>query len=347
MSYRAVLAGCGAMSKGWLKALNETAALKGQVEIVGLVDLNLAAAEGLKAEFGLSGAATGTDLAAVLAETSPDLVFDVVIPGARHDVVRTALAHGCHVLSEKPMGTNLAEARDLVAAAKAAGRVHAVVQNRRFNQGIRRLKATLEDGTLGTLNAIHCDFFVGAHFGGFREDMDHVLLVDMAIHTLDAARYLAGADPTAVYCLEGNPKSSWYRHGSVANAIFEFGPELVFTYRGSWSAEGANTSWDSDWRLVGSKGTLRWDGADKYELNLVAGSEGFFRPLEAAEVSPPRDTQQTLGHASVLIEFLDALRSGRSPETVSSDNLKSLAMVFAAIESAERRERVTISHQEV
>lgn len=343
MSLRAVLAGCGAMSKGWLKALRDNPALAGEVEIVGLVDLNLAAAEAIKAEFGLAVALTGTDLAAMLAATKPDIVFDVVIPGARHDVVRTALAAGCHVLSEKPMATSLAEARDLVAAAKAAGRVHAIVQNRRYNEGIRRIRATLDSGVLGTLNAIHCDFFVGAHFGGFREDMDHVLLVDMAIHTLDAARFLAGADPTAVYCLEGNPRSSWYRHGSVANAIFEFGPELIFTYRGSWSAEGANTSWDSDWRLVGSKGTLLWDGEGKFELNLVAGNEGFFRPLEAADVAPPKDEQQTLGHASVLIEFLDALRTGRAPETVSSDNLKSLAMVFAAIESASRRERVAIS----
>lgn len=343
MSFRAVLAGCGAMSKGWLKALRDTPALAAQVEIIGLVDLNLAAAEGLKSEFGLEGAVTGTDLASVLAETKADVVFDVVIPGARHDVVRIALAAGCHVLSEKPMATSLAEARDLVAAAKAAGRVHAIVQNRRYNEGIRRIRATLDSGMLGTLNAIHCDFFVGAHFGGFREDMDHVLLVDMAIHTLDAARYLAGQDPTAVYCLEGNPQSSWYRHGSAANAIFEFGPELIFTYRGSWSAEGANTSWDSDWRLVGSKGTLLWDGAERFELNLVAGAEGFFRPLQAANVLPPHDPQQTLGHASVLIEFLDALRTGRAPETVSSDNIKSLAMVFGAIESASRRERIALS----
>jgi predicted dehydrogenase len=343
MSFRVVLAGCGAMSKGWLKALRDTPALHGQVEIVGLVDLNPAAAEGLQAEFALSSAITGTDLGAVLDATKSDIVFDVVIPGGRHSVVKTALAHGCHVLSEKPMAASLDEARDLVAAAKSAGRIHAIVQNRRYNDGIRRIRATLDSGMLGTLNAIHCDFFVGAHFGGFREDMDHVLLVDMAIHTLDAARYLAGRDPTAVYCLEGNPRSSWYRHGSVANAIFEFGPELIFTYRGSWSAEGANTSWDSDWRLVGSKGTLLWDGEGGFELNLVAGSEGFFRPLEPAAVAQPHDQQQTLGHASVLIEFLDALRTGRAPETVSSDNFKSLAMVFAAIESAGRRERVAIS----
>jgi predicted dehydrogenase len=331
------------MSKGWLKAIAETPALRDRITIVGLNDINGDAAHRLATEFGLGKAAIESNLSALLAGTRPDVVFDVVIPGARHDVVATALDHGCHVLSEKPMATSIEDARDLVAQAAKAGKVHAVVQNRRFNQGMRRIRATIESGALGTLNAIHCDFFVGAHFGGFREEMEHVLLVDMAIHTLDAARYISAKQPLAVYCHEANPKSSWYAHGSVANAIFEFSDDVLFTYRGSWSAEGANTSWDSSWRIVGSKGTLLWDGADKFEANIVAGGDGFFRPLEAIEVAPPADPDQTLGHASVLLDFFDAIEAGRPPETVSSDNLNSLAMVFSAIESARTRQRVTIT----
>lgn len=71
------------------------------------------------------------------------------------------------------------------------------------------------------------------HFGGFREEMDNVLLLDMAIHTFDAARYVAGRKPLTVYCVERNPKGSWYRHGASANAIFEFSDDIVFSYRGS------------------------------------------------------------------------------------------------------------------
>jgi predicted dehydrogenase len=331
------------MSRGWLKAIAETPALRDRITIVGLNDLDSAAANRLATEFGLGRAAVETDLEALLNGTKPDLIFDVVIPGARPNVVATGLRHGCHVLSEKPMATSMAEARELVALAAEVKRVHAVVQNRRFNEGIRRIRATIESGALGTLNAVHCDFFVGAHFGGFREQMEHVLLVDMAIHTLDAARYISGKQPLAVYCHEANPRSSWYAHGSVANAIFEFSDDVVFTYRGSWSAEGANTSWDSSWRIVGSKGTLLWDGEQKFEANIVAGSEGFFRPLEPAAIAPPADADQTRGHASVLLDFLDAIETGRQPETVSSDNINSLAMVFAAIESARTRQRVEIA----
>jgi predicted dehydrogenase len=240
------------------------------------------------------------------------------------------------------MATALADARALVAAADAAGRIHAITQNRRFNPGVRRLRRAIADGVIGRLNAIHADFFVGAQLGGFRDAMEHVLLLDMAIHTFDAARFISGKVPLAVYCHETNPQSSWYAHGSVANAIFEFSDDVLFTYRGSWSAEGANTGWDAAWRIVGSAGTLLWDGEDRLEAHVVAGNEGFFRPLREAEIPPPADVGETQGHASVIAGFLRAIESGSRPETVGSDNIRSLAMVFAAIESAESGRRAAI-----
>lgn len=331
------------MSKGWLSAIAEHPLLKGRVDIVGLVDLHLPTAQARAAEVGLSEIAIGTDLDAVLATTRPDLLFDVVVPSAREDVVTTGLRHGCHVLSEKPMAATLAAGQALIAQAKAAGRVHAVVQNRRFIAGIRRIRRLIESGALGEITALHCDFFIGAHFGGFRDEMEHVLLLDMAIHTLDAARFMAGVAPRAVYCLETNPRGSWYAHGAAANAIFEFDDGIVFNYRGSWCAEGANTSWESAWRIIGTKGTLTWDGEDNFEARTVVGDTGFFRDLQAIEVPAPADIDQTHGHASVIAEFLDAIEEGRSPETASNDNIKSLAMVFAAIESARTRQRVLIA----
>jgi predicted dehydrogenase len=331
------------MARGWLRALSEAPDLMGRVEIVGLVDLDLAAAEKLRGEFALAGAQTGADLEAMLAATRPDLLFDVVVPAARRDVVLTGLRHGCHVLTEKPMAASLEDARALVAAASASNRVHAVVQNRRFIAGVRRIRQTIADGTLGELTALHADFFIGAHFGGFREQMEHPLLLDMSIHTLDAARFIAGLDPVAVYCLETNPHGSWYSNGAAASAIFEFSGDVVFTYRGSWVAEGGTTSWESAWRIIGTAGTLLWDGADKFELKQVSEPSGFLRPLRDAAVSSPPHPAQTHGHASVIAEFLDAVESGRPPETAGSDNIKSLAMVFAAIESARTRQRVLIA----
>ncbi|OWZ89616.1 oxidoreductase [Sinorhizobium sp. LM21] len=343
MRYRAVLCGCGAMAKGWLRALTESELLRVKVEIVGLVDLDRATAEALATEFNLGGIVIGTDLPTVLRESRADLLFDIVVPAARRAVVAAGLAHGCHVLSEKPMAASLGEARELRRLAAAASRIHAIVQNRRFISGVRRIRRLIESLVLGELTALHCDFFLGPHFGGFREQMDNVLLLDMAIHTFDAARFMSGKDPLAVYCHEYNPKGSWYRHGAAANAIFEFSDNVAFTYRGSWCAEGANTSWESAWRITGSKGTLLWDGGDRFDAKVVTGQEGFMRTVEPVAVPDTEDLADTNGHASVIENFVRAIDAGAVPETDGSDNIKSLAMVFGAIDSARDGKRVTIA----
>ena len=78
-------------------------------------------------------------------------------------------------------------------------------------------------------------------------------------------------------------------------------------------------------------------------MRTVAGDSGFVRPVQDVVVPPPPHPDQTHGHASVIAEFLDAVETGRPPETAGNDNIKSLAMVFAAIESARTRQRVLIA----
>jgi predicted dehydrogenase len=342
MKRRAVIVGCGNMAAGWVRSLTSPA-LAGRVEICALVDRDPAMASRLQANHNLTGAVLSTDLAAVLAELKPDLVFDIAVPSARLDIVSTAVRAGCDVLTEKPMATSLEDAQRINALARETGRVHAVTQNRRYKTGIRRVRATLESGVIGDLTALHADFFIGAHFGGFREAMRNVLLLDMAIHTFDAARYMAGEEPLAVYCHESNPKGSWYAHGAAATAIYEFSNDVQFTYRGSWCAEGSNTEWDASWRIIGTKGTLLWDGLDGFKLQVVSGDEGFFRPLTERPVLPPANPAETEDHTSVIRAFLDALDQGHAPETAGTDNIKSLAMVFGAIDSAARKQRVLIN----
>ncbi len=343
MTLNAVLCGCGAMSKGWLRAIKETPALAAEIEVKGLVDVNPAAAEKLAGEFGLSDAVIGTDLADVIAKSKADIVFDVVIPTARFNVVSTALTAGCHVLSEKPMATSLAEGAALIDLAAKTGKIHAIIQNRRFISGVRRMRRFVESGAIGDITAIHCDFFLAPHFGGFREEMQNVLLLDMAIHTFDAARYVADKKPLTVYCVERNPKGSWYQHGASANATFEFADDVVFTYRGSWCAEGERTSWESQWRLVGSKGMLSWDGEETFRAAVAGTEQGLLHGFTAVDVPAPAHDEETHGHASVIADFVAAIKTGKTPETVSSDNIRSLAMVFGAIESAKTGKRVEIS----
>ena len=340
MELKAALVGCGAMSRAWLAA----AAKIPDLRLVGLADLDQDRARARAAEFSLEDVVIVGGVQTLLSRSRPDLLFDVVVPSARHEVVSAGLAAGCHVLSEKPMAESLADARDLVQRAKAAGRIHAVVQNRRYVAGVRRIARALKSGAIGAVASVHADFFLAPHFGGFREAMDHVLLLDMAIHGFDALRCMTGMAASGVYCREWNPPHSWYRQGSSAAAIFELENGAVFVYRGSWSAPGLGTSWECAWRFVGTKGALTWDGADQIRIEVLGEGErnGLFDPLtpvRAAAVGARGPHRRTFRRS---LRFRRRRPLGSEPETVGRDNIRSLAMVFGAIESADTGRRVDI-----
>ncbi|MCL6430667.1 MAG: Gfo/Idh/MocA family oxidoreductase [Anaerolineae bacterium] len=336
---RALLVGCGGISRAWLRPVLEMP----EVELAALVDIMPEAAQQLAEEFGLQGVPTGTDLEHMLERTAPDVVFNCTVPEAHAAVTLAALRHGCHVLGEKPLADSLENAARMLAAAEEAGRILAVIQNRRYDARIRRLRHFIASGVLGPVTTVNCDFFIGAHFGGFRDHMEHVLLLDMAIHTFDQARLLTGADPVSVYCHEWNPAGSWYDHDASAVAIFEMTGGIVFTYRGSWCAEGLNTTWEADWRIICERGSVRWDGADGFWAQAVSATGTFLSALRDVAVPPFDAGDKVGGHAGNIREFVRCVREGGTPETVASDNIKSLAMVFAAIESAREGKRLRVT----
>lgn len=335
---RAVLVGCGGMSRRW----TEVSKAHPQLEVVGFVDMNEAAAHSRAEEYGADDAIIGTDLERILDEAQADVVFDCTVPEAHTQVTVTALERGYHVLGEKPLADSMENARRSVAAAEAAGKIYAVIQNRRYDANIRRLTRALRSGAIGDLTTLNSDFYIGAHFGGFRDHMPHVLLLDMAIHTFDAARLLLDADPLAVYCREWNPAGSWYDHDAAAVAVFEMSNGVVYTYRGSWCAEGLNTTWEADWRVIGQQGSICWDGAEGLRAETVAAGGQFRSQMQELILDPAHAEDRVGAHEGIIHEFVDCVQHGGTPETVCTDNIKSLAMVFGAIESAESGRRVEI-----
>jgi predicted dehydrogenase len=326
----AILVGCGAMSGEWLRAAVEL-----NVQVVALVDLDQRNAEKRRDEFNLS-VPIYSDFRETFRSVPADVVFDCTIPAAHQEVSGAALAAGLHVLEEKPLALTVAGASELVDLARRRSRVHTVVQNRRFNRGIRQMRKMIEAGVIGEVTTVHVDFFVGPHFGGFRESMPHVLLADMAIHPFDAVRFLLGTDAEAVFCDEWVPKNSWYRYGPSVAAIFRMANGIRFTYRASWCADGFRTSWDGAWRIIGTEGTLVWDGHDEVKAERVMFQEGVF--LNETQLILPKEeppASEIRGHFSVMHQFVKAVRGGPMPETNSADNIRSLAMVLAAIESCE------------
>ncbi len=336
-NYKIVLAGCGGISRTWLSALKDLPNL----QISAFVDIDLPTAQARAEEFGWQDALISGDLEAAISATRADIVFDCTIPEAHHSVTLTALAHGCHVLGEKPLAAGLEDAREMVAAANRSGKIFAVIQNRRYDANIRRVRQFLESGAIGEITTLYSDFFIGAHFGGFRDHMAHVLLLDMAIHTFDAARLISAADPLSVSCQEWNPAGSWYDRHASAVATFQMTGGILYGYRGSWCAEGLNTSWNADWRVIGTRGSLRWDGESHFQAQSVAKTGGFFSEWQDLELASYDNALKTGGHAGQIRDFIDCLETGRTPETSADANLHSLEMVFGAIQSAETGQSVS------
>ena len=335
---KAVLVGCGSISEIWLQAAKNITDL----ELVGFIDIVREAAQRRAEEYGAQNVIISTDLTSALRETTADIVFNCTVPGAHAEVTLEALRYGCHVLSEKPLAHSMKNAKELVAAAQDSGKIFAVMQNRRYDPNIRRLRNFLASGAIGCITMINSDFYIGAHFSGFRNHMQHVLLLDMAIHTFDAARFITGSDAVSVYCKEWNPPNSWYDRDASAVAIFEMTNNIVYTYRGSWCAEGLSTAWEADWHIIGEKGSVRWNGSNDFQAQTVIESDGFLSKYEDVAIPLENTMHKADGHVSVIREFIDCVRHSTTPETVCTDNIKSLAIVFGAIESAERGSRLEI-----
>ena len=335
--YKVAVAGCGGMANAWI----EYAVNREDCEIVALVDISKESAEQKAIQYGLS-CNSYVNLEEAIKDTGANLVFDITIPEAHRDIVITALQRGCDVLGEKPMASSMEYAQEMVSMAEKQSRNYAVMQNRRYNKDIRDFRALIDSGTIGKPGFVCVDFFLGPHFGGFRDIMESPLILDMAIHTFDQARFIIGGDPVSVYCHEFNPEGSWYSGNASAICIFEFSNGTTLCYRGSWCAEGANTSWEGTWRVVGSKGTAIWDGTNRpySEISIPSEENKFIRDVEKKEVENTYNGRD--GHEGCLDEMFCALIEGRKAETDCTDNIKSMSMVFGALRSVKEGKKIDL-----
>ena len=128
----------------------------------------------------------------------------------------------------------------------------------------------------------------------------------------------------------------------TAVAIFEMTDGIVFTYRGSWCCEGRNTSWESTWRIIGDRGCVTWNGEARFEAERVKTSGGFRSDVEALTLPAAEHELRTGGHEGNIREFVECVLHGGQPETVGTDNIHSLAMVFGAMQSADSGGKVSI-----
>lgn len=328
---RVVIVGTGQVIRFWVAPLRA----RTDVEIVGVVEPDAARAEAFVAGNGLAARCFPSVAAAVQA-TAADLVVNATPPEHHRAISEAALELGCDVFTEKPLAPRLEDAIALVAAAERCGRLLVVMQNRRYHPAILALRDAIGAGAIGEVVVAGADMWLAPHFPmPFVNEMAHPLLVDMAIHTFDQARFLTGRDPVSVHCVERHPAHSWFRGDALALATFELDGGALLSYRGSYVTPGFPSSFDSAWRVSGSHGTVSWDGVGAPAVEAVTGAarDGLYDPTLRRELPAPAPRDAT-GHAAAIDDALDALAAGRTPPTVAADNLRSLAMSFAALRSA-------------
>jgi len=321
---RVIQVGVGGFGRGWLRTLVESEF----AELVGIVDVSDDSIAAAREAHELPADICFKSPAEAIAAASPQAVVCVTPPQFHKDVALAAAEAGLHCITEKPLSDDLDSAREMVAKAKDAGVTLMVSQNYRHQPPARAVRKAVADGVIGEVGAVEVRFFKGPHFGGFREEMEYPLVKDMSIHHVDLMRYLTGQDPVAVSAVSWKPKWSWYDGDPSVSAVFELTGGAVVTYNGSWVSGADETSWNGDWRLEGSEGTITW-ADDDVTLYTSEGAEAL------EPVAPPYESLEESLH-----QFVEAVENGTEPRTSGRDNLKSLEMVIRIIEAAESGRRI-------
>lgn len=336
---KVLFVGCGVISCHWFKY---TIARK-DCEIVGIVEINRANADKALREYNLD-CPVYDNLDQALEEAKPDLVYDLTYVTIHSEIVTKALKAGCHVFGEKPMTLTREEAELMIKTAEETGKVYSVMQNRRYQNPVQAIKKLVSSGKIGDVWMISADIFVPADLNSIRNQLLLPMLQDNAIHSFDQARYMTNQDPVSVYCHSYNPVDSKYKGDAAGTCIFEMSGGATFVYNCVMGVEGCHTSWESSWRIIGSKGSVIWDGTNAPYAEIIdqtGESEGYLR-FNPEELLTPGSWNGMYQHEGCLEEMFSALLAGRPSDTDCHDNYKSMMMTFASQESAKLQKKVQI-----
>lgn len=333
-----VVVGAGKWAREcWAPLLNE----QRHVYIVrAVVDPRLGAAAALADDLRLPPETAHTHLDSALSRAGR-LDAGVVLTGPdKHAATIVALAQrGLHVLSEKPLATSADQAEAIVAAVQAADVKAAVVQNYRYETRIQRFRQLLHSGQLGPLSHLVARFAAdyrtpGSWDVGDAHQMPDPLLLEGAIHHLDMIRYLTGSEITTVSAMASNPPWSSFAGPATANVLLGLTDGTMALYEGTLLAAGQQRRWHREhYRAECRDGSLTLTGE-----TLDVHQDGALVARTLVPADHPRH-----GHRAVTRAFAAWLAGGPAPETVLDDNLRSLAAVLAARDSAATGDVLTVT----
>lgn len=322
-----------------------------------------------------------TDYHALIARSDIHLI-DVSTPGDTHkDVVLAALAAGKHVICEKPLANNLAEAREMLTAARASNAVAVVNYNYRRVPAVQFAKKLIDDGAIGEIRhwrAVYLqDWINDPDFPLVwrlqKEKAGSGALGDIAAHITDLGLYLVGPITEVVGTLSTFIKQRRVAtdSGGGAGLRAESGTEMgevtvddSTTFLASF-ASGASGTFEAtrlapgrrnfnSFEINGSKGSIAFNLERMNELQVYfvddpAGLQGF-RTINVTEGEHPYTANwwpagHPIGYEHTFIhavkDLLDGIGKGTDPGPSFAEGFAVQAILDAVERSVETHDWTT------
>ncbi|HEX5414400.1 MAG TPA: Gfo/Idh/MocA family oxidoreductase [Chloroflexota bacterium] len=333
---RCLMIGAGGMAGGWLR--NTFPNFADRLEVVGLVDVNREVLDRSGDFLGLPASHRFVDMTEAFEKVDADFCAIVIPPAFHRQAAVLAANRGLHIISEKPMADSWESCVEVYRAVKRAGVKMEVIQNYRYSADMLTFRQVLREGRVGRLNYLvgrfADDYRTWGSWGTFRHEIPHAMLIDGAVHHFDMLRNLAGSDCVSVTGWEWNP--AWGQSKGEFDDLYllRFANDVRASYEGSGTAGGTQNPWHREYyRAECENGAVIVD-LDR-TIRIYQHTRGQGMRMEEVPATPPKFP----GHNWLVDEFLTWLAGGPTPDTVVDENLKSVAMVFAAI-AASREGRV-------
>ncbi len=197
-SYGVMLIGCGHIGGQHIEDIYD----KKEAHFLAAIDNDAAVASEFARRYGAE--TSGTDYRPFLSDPRVEIVIIATYTDTHLSILRDCLAHGKHVICEKPIATNLADAREFVRLVKSSDCKVSVSYVLRYNQSYRKIKALIDSGEIGELrmvrmNQSHRAGEPGHSWQRFLRLMeDCPPLIDCGVHYADVMQWFTGSPIVAV-----------------------------------------------------------------------------------------------------------------------------------------------------
>jgi len=297
-----------------------------------VVDINQAAAEKLAVQF---GAEAETDWRKAIERPDVDFVVVSTSNNSLAPITIFALKNKKHVLCEKPLGRNVAEADSMVQQAKQNGCILKTGFNHRHHPAISKAKQLADKGEIGRIMFLRCRYGHGGRPGYEKEWRANKELcgggelLDQGVHVVDLFRWFAGDFDNAF----GYTQTCFWNMDVEDNAfaMFKTGAGVIANMHTSW------TQWKNlfSFEVFGDLGYLVVDGlGGSYgveTLKFGKRNQKGGAPDEQIEQFPGPDLSWQLEWA----EFTQAIQEKRQPIGNGFDGFQANKMIDAVLRSAQ------------